>query len=228
MQATLSKAAIYTKQPTREWGGDPYLTWGWVNILLRLYESERSNVLLLNMYESLWELYDVLWELLREVLWELRVVEVMWYKLLKCESCVRQSKYSLQVVWGCVRVFYYYSNILCILKTDVWNFSLLLIRQTLHIQNRHKDGHDQSPKNKTRIWPMHTQNSTGQTFLYYYSDKLCIFKIDIKMDMTNHPKTKHRYDQCIPKIVLVRYSLHAQNRQKTWTDQDVRVGSLKI
>ena len=25
MQATLSKAAIYTKQPTREWG-DPYLT----------------------------------------------------------------------------------------------------------------------------------------------------------------------------------------------------------
>ena len=53
MQATLSKATIYTKQPSREWG-DPYLTWGCANVLLRLYESERSNVLLLNMYESLW------------------------------------------------------------------------------------------------------------------------------------------------------------------------------
>ena len=38
MQATLSKAAIYTKQPSREWG-DPYLTWGCANVLLRLYES---------------------------------------------------------------------------------------------------------------------------------------------------------------------------------------------
>ena len=53
MQAALSKAAIYTKQPTREWG-DPYLTWGCANVLLRLYESERSNILLLNMYKSLW------------------------------------------------------------------------------------------------------------------------------------------------------------------------------
>ena len=42
MQAMLSKAIIYTKQPTREWG-DPYLTWGCANVLLRLYESERGS-----------------------------------------------------------------------------------------------------------------------------------------------------------------------------------------
>ena len=42
MQATLSKAVIYTKQPTKEWG-DPYLTWGCANVLLRLYESERGS-----------------------------------------------------------------------------------------------------------------------------------------------------------------------------------------
>ena len=84
------KQLYYTKQPTREWG-DPYLTWGCANILLRLYESkrgsERSNVLLLNMYESLWKLYEVMWDLLREVLWYESCVRVVWG--------VRWSKYSL-------------------------------------------------------------------------------------------------------------------------------------
>ena len=42
MQATLSKVVIYTKQPNKEWG-DPYLTWGCGNVLLRLYESERGS-----------------------------------------------------------------------------------------------------------------------------------------------------------------------------------------
>ena len=52
MQATLSKAVIYTKQPTREWG-DPYLTWGCANVLLRLYESERGRLQwMLGLYES--------------------------------------------------------------------------------------------------------------------------------------------------------------------------------
>ena len=56
MQATLSKAVIYTKQPTKVWG-DPYLTWGFANILLRLYESERGSERgrlqwMLGLYES--------------------------------------------------------------------------------------------------------------------------------------------------------------------------------
>ena len=102
---------------------------------MRVYES------CMMFCESCWERFCESWELLRFC------DRSCW----RCESCVRQSKYFLRVVWGCVRVFYYYSNILCILKTDVWDFSLLLLRQTLHIQNRHKDGHDQSPKNKTRI-----------------------------------------------------------------------------
>ena len=49
--------------------------------------SERSNVLLLNMYESLWKLYEVMWDLLREVLWYESCVRVVWG--------VRWSKYSL-------------------------------------------------------------------------------------------------------------------------------------
>ena len=114
MQATLSKAAIYTKQPTREWG-DPYLIWGCANVLLRLYESERgserSNVLLLNMYESLWELYEVLWELLREVLWY--------------ESCWRVAERG-SVIWelcevcDAVKIFSEYIWELC----EVWEFFL--------------------------------------------------------------------------------------------------------
>ena len=52
MQATLSKAIIYTKQPTREWG-DPYLTWGCANVLLRLYKSERGRLQwMLGLYET--------------------------------------------------------------------------------------------------------------------------------------------------------------------------------
>ena len=43
IQATLSKAVIYTKQWTREWG-DPYLTWGCANILLGLNENERGRL----------------------------------------------------------------------------------------------------------------------------------------------------------------------------------------
>ena len=82
MQATLSKAVIYTKQPTREWG-DLYLTWGCANVLLREivweWEGEWERETTMNvglvlelreeqcsaafMYESLWELYEVLWEL---------------------------------------------------------------------------------------------------------------------------------------------------------------------
>ena len=93
MQATLSKAAIYTKQPTREWE-DPYLTWGCANVLLRLYESgrgsERSNVLLLNMYESLWKLYEVMWELLKEVLW----YKSCWERL-----CDMRVVWELSEVW---------------------------------------------------------------------------------------------------------------------------------
>ena len=99
------------------------------------------------------------------VVWcSVRVVERGSVRVESCWGSVIQVVEGVRVVWGCVRVFYYYSNILCILKIDVWDFSLLLLRQTLHIQNRHKDGHDQSPKNKTRIWPMHTQNSAGQIF----------------------------------------------------------------
>ena len=52
MLATLSKAIIYTKQPTKEWG-DPYLTWGCANVLLRLYESERGRLQwMLGLYET--------------------------------------------------------------------------------------------------------------------------------------------------------------------------------
>ena len=56
MQATLSKAVIYTEQPTREWG-DPYLTWGCANVLLGLYDSERGSKRgrlqwMLGLYES--------------------------------------------------------------------------------------------------------------------------------------------------------------------------------
>ena len=52
MQATLSKAVIYTKQWTREWG-DPYLTWGCANILLGLNENERGRLQwMLGLYES--------------------------------------------------------------------------------------------------------------------------------------------------------------------------------
>ena len=56
MQATLSKAVIYTKQPIREWR-DPYLTWGCANVLLGLYESERGSERgrlqwMLGLYES--------------------------------------------------------------------------------------------------------------------------------------------------------------------------------
>ena len=116
MQPTLFKAVIYTKQLIREWGG-PYLTWWCANVLLILYESERSNVLLLNTYESLWVSVRVVERCsVIGVAEGVRVVEVMWLKLLKvwvwellrfydwsywrCESCV-QSKYSLQlrVVW---------------------------------------------------------------------------------------------------------------------------------
>ena len=116
MQPTLFKAVIYTKQLIREWG-DPYLTWWCANVLLILYESERSNVLLLNTYESLWVSVRVVERgYVIEVAEGVRVVEVLWLKLLKvwvwellrfydwscwrCESCV-QSKYSLQlrVVW---------------------------------------------------------------------------------------------------------------------------------
>ena len=118
MQATLSKAAIYTKQPTREWG-EPYLIWGCANVLLRLYESERgserSNVLLLNMYESLWELYEVLWELLREVLWY--------------ESCWRVAERG-SVIWELCEVWQFFiasQNILWIQTwelCEVWEFFL--------------------------------------------------------------------------------------------------------
>ena len=116
MQATLFKVVIYTKQLIREWG-DPYLTWWCANVLLILYESERSNVLLLNTYESLWVSMRVVERgYVIEVAEGVRVVEVLWLKLLKVwvwellrfydwscwryESCV-QSKYSLQlrVVW---------------------------------------------------------------------------------------------------------------------------------
>ena len=138
MQATLSKAAIYTKQPTREWG-DPYLTWGCANVLLRLYESERSNILLLNMYESLWVSVRVVER------GSMRVVEVLWFKLLKvwellrfcdsscwrCERCVMQSKYSLihlRVVWG-VREFFIASPI----------FSEYVPKQTKHAHDQTTD-----------------------------------------------------------------------------------------
>ena len=121
MQATLSKVAIYTKQPTREWE-DPYLTWGYANVLLRLYESERgserSNVLLLNMYESLWELYEVLWELLREVLW---------YK-----SCWRVAEKG-SVIWELCEVWQFFiasQNILWIQTQTRKNMDMIKWQQT--------------------------------------------------------------------------------------------------
>ena len=106
MQATLSKAAIYTKQPTREWG-DPYLTWGCANVLLRLYESERSNVLLLNMYESLWVSVRVVErgsviEVAEGV--GVRVVKVLWLKLLKVWEFCSVKIFSTSE--SSVRVFY--------------------------------------------------------------------------------------------------------------------------
>ena len=133
MQATLSIAAIYTKQPTREWE-DRYLTWGCANVLLRLYESERgserSNVLLLNMYESLWE-YEVLWELLREVLW---------FKLLKVWELCDVVKIFFDTSESCVRCESF----------------LLLVKYSLNTYPKQtKHGHDQVTTNMTKwqTWP---------------------------------------------------------------------------
>ena len=109
MQATLSKATIYTKQPTREWL-NPYLTWGCANVLLRLYESERgserSNAMLLNMYiknnESCMRFCESCWERLCDMrVAEELLREVLWYE--SCVRCVMQSKYSLNTSESCVR-----------------------------------------------------------------------------------------------------------------------------
>ena len=147
MQATLSKAAIYTKQPTREWE-DPYLTWGCANVLLRLYaserRSERSNVLLLNMYESLWELYKVLWELLREV---------MWYK-----SCWRVAKKG-SVIWELCEVWQFFiasQNILWIQTwelCEVWEF-FIASQNILWIQTQTRKNMDMIKWQQT--WPGQT------------------------------------------------------------------------
>ena len=107
MQATLSKAAIYTKQPSREWG-DPYLTWGCANVLLKLYETERSNVLLLNMYESLWVSVTIVERGCVRVVerGSVRVIEVLGFKLLK----VWELLMFCSLAEG-VRVFYCYFSL---------------------------------------------------------------------------------------------------------------------
>ena len=97
-------ATIYTKQQTREWG-DPYLTWWCANVLLRLYKSERSNVLLLNMYESLWVSVRVVERgSVIEVAEGVRVVEVLWFKLLKVWELCSVKIFSASE--SSVRAFY--------------------------------------------------------------------------------------------------------------------------
>ena len=147
MQAILSKVAIYTKQPTREWE-DRYLTWGCANVLLRLYESERgserSNVLLLNMYESLWE-YEVLWELLREVLWELlRFCDSSCWRCESCWGSVIQVVEGVRDVWCSQNILWYIWELY-----EVWESFLLLVQYSLNTSQNRQNMH----MTRQQTWP---------------------------------------------------------------------------
>ena len=74
---------------------------------------------------------------------------------------------------------------------------------------------------------MHTQNSAGQTFLYYYSDKLCIFKIDIKMDMTITQKQNTDMTIAYPKQCWSDILCTPKRDKKHGHDQDMGGGGLK-
>ena len=147
MQAALSKAAIYTKQPTREWG-DPYLSWGCANVLLRLYESERSNVLLLNMYESLWVSVRVVESgSLIQVAEGVRVVwcsqNILWYIWELCESFLLLVQYSLNTSQN-------RQNMYMGLR-EVFIASLIFSE---YVPKQTKHGHDQTTDMTKQTWPL--------------------------------------------------------------------------
>ena len=100
MQATLSKAAIYTKQPSRVWG-DPYLTWGCANVLAKIVWDWEEQCFaaeyvweFMSFCENCWERFcESCWERFCDSYWGsgiqvaegVRVVEVL-FTCWRCES----------------------------------------------------------------------------------------------------------------------------------------------